>query len=183
MVQEGESAASAEGGPRLAYPFASAAELLAHGRRTGLGVADLVTANEAAFRPAGETVAGLDRIFAVMTGCIDRGCKTGGVLPGGLNVVRRAPGLAARLAAGPAAGAVDPLWHLDWVSLFALAVNEENAAGGRVVTAPTNGAAGVIPAVATYYRRFLARGDGRGRPAVPADRRGRRHAVQAETPA
>ena len=149
VVKEGEAAGGNEADP-VPHPFASAAELLAVGKRAGLPIADIVAANEAARRPAGETTAGLDRIWAAMSACIDRGIATPGVLPGGLNVKRRAPDLFARLSvSGP-----DPLAVFDWVSLFALAVNEENAAGGRVVTAPTNGAAGVIPAVLAYYFRF-----------------------------
>jgi L-serine dehydratase len=109
--------------------------------------------NEAAWRTPAELDAGLDRIWAAMEQCIERGCRTGGTLPGGLNVRRRAPGVFQALQAQ--APAADPLSVLDWVSLFALAVNEENAAGGRVVTAPTNGAAGVIPAVLAYSQRFL----------------------------
>jgi L-serine dehydratase len=157
VVSEEEAAAGLTGGsepPRpLPYPFSSAAELLAIGEQTGLSIAGIVRANETAWRPVAPTDVGLDRIWAVMEGCIDRGCRGEGVLPGGLNVRRRAGRLYQTLRARPAGD--DPLALLDWVSLFALAVNEENAAGGRVVTAPTNGAAGVIPAVLAYYRRFL----------------------------
>jgi L-serine dehydratase len=157
VVSEAEAEAGHAGGNEPAgpvpYEFGSAAELLAIGRRTGLSVADVVRHNETAWRPPAETDAGLDRIWAVMEGCIERGCRADGVLPGGLEVRRRAGVLYRNLQARPAAD--DPLAALDWVSLFALAVNEENAAGGRVVTAPTNGAAGVVPAVLAYYRRFL----------------------------
>ena len=150
VVREGESTG---GGPasRVPHEFTSANELLAIGRRTGLAIADVVAANETTWRPAPETDAGLDRIWDVMSRCMERGMATGGVLPGGLGIRRRAPDLHRKLTA---AGAADPLTVFDWVSLFALAVNEENAAGGRVVTAPTNGAAGVIPAVLGYYYRF-----------------------------
>jgi L-serine dehydratase len=142
------------------YEFCSAEELLTIGRQTGLSIAEIVRANETAWRPAQETDAALDRVWSVMEQCIERGCRAEGVLPGGLKVQRRAArvlrGLQTRTAD------VDPLAALDWVSLFALAVNEENAAGGRVVTAPTNGAAGVIPAVLAYYRRFLSGADAAG---------------------
>ena len=161
VVKHGELAADAvppETPP--VYPFASAKELLAAGRRAGLSIADIVMANERTRRPDAETVAGLDRIWAVMQACIERGCRTEGVLPGGLNVVRRAAKIAAKLRTEPLAH--DPLVAFDWVSLFALAVNEENAAGGQVVTAPTNGAAGVIPAVLAYYARFTPGADAAG---------------------
>ncbi len=134
------------------YEFGSAAELLAIGRRERLSIADIVRRNETAWRPAEETDEGLDRIWSVMEQCIERGCHGEGLLPGGLQVRRRAGILFRNLQTRSTAA--DPLAALDWVSLFALAVNEENAAGGRVVTAPTNGAAGVIPAVLAYYRRF-----------------------------
>ncbi|MFO0796597.1 MAG: L-serine ammonia-lyase [Gemmataceae bacterium] len=150
VLKEGEGGAADD--REVPYPFTSAAELLAVGARAGLSIADVVAVNETAWRPAAETDAGLDRIWAVMRGCMERGMATGGVLPGGLGVRRRAPELHRHLTT---AGAADPLAVFDWVSLFALAVNEENAAGGRVVTAPTNGAAGVIPAVLAYYHRFV----------------------------
>jgi len=142
------------------YPFTSAADLLAIGRERNLTIAEIVRANETAWRPDGDTAAGLDRIWSVMEECIDRGCRSEGELPGGLGVRRRAPTLYRNLQR--AAATEDPMTLLDWVSLFALAVNEENAAGGRVVTAPTNGAAGVIPAVCEYYRRFVAGADRAG---------------------
>ncbi|MGN6123821.1 MAG: L-serine ammonia-lyase [Sphingomonas oligoaromativorans] len=135
------------------HPFNSAAELLAAGDATGLGIADIVRANEAAWRDASETDAFLDRVRAAMFGAIDRGCKGEGELPGGLRVQRRARAIREKLLErGPRA---DPSLVFEWVSLYALAVNEENAAGGRVVTAPTNGAAGVIPAVLKYYEAFV----------------------------
>ena len=154
VVRENESAGSGSAATPVPHEFASAAELLAIGQRTGLAIADIVAANEASRRPIAETDAGLDRIWAVMEQCIERGCRTDGVLPGGLGVQRRAARLARDLHGRPGD---DPMACLDWVSLFALAVNEENAAGGQVVTAPTNGAAGVIPAVLAYHQRF-ARG-------------------------
>jgi L-serine dehydratase len=164
VVSEAEAEAGHSGGNepagRIPHPFGSAAELLEIGQRTGLSIADIVRENETAWRPPAETDGGLDRIWAVMEQCIERGCRGEGVLPGGLQVRRRACRLFRNLQARPATA--DPLAALDWVSLFALAVNEENAAGGRVVTAPTNGAAGVIPAVLAYYVRLLAGGDQRG---------------------
>ena len=161
VVKHGELAADALApATPPAYPFASAKDLLAVGRRTGLSIADIVMANERTRRPDAETFAGIDRIWAVMQACIERGCRTEGVLPGGLNVVRRAAKIAAKLRTEPLAH--DPLVAFDWVSLFALAVNEENAAGGQVVTAPTNGAAGVIPAVLAYYARFTPGADAAG---------------------
>jgi L-serine dehydratase len=152
VVRDGDDEVAAGQAGSLPYEFASAEELLAIGRRTGLTIAEIVRENEKTWRPAEETDAGLDRIWAVMNACIERGCRGEGVLPGGLNVPRRA-GRLYRTLQGQRGD--DPLVLLDWVSLFALAINEENAAGGRVVTAPTNGAAGVIPAVLAYYRRFL----------------------------
>jgi L-serine dehydratase len=152
VVREGEApGAAGDAAKPVPHEFASAAELLAIGQRTGLAIADILAANEASRRPAAETEAGLDRIWAVMEQCIERGCRTDGVLPGGLGVLRRAARLARELQGRPAG---DPMACFDWVSLFALAVNEENAAGGQVVTAPTNGAAVVIPAVLAYHQRF-----------------------------
>jgi L-serine dehydratase len=183
IVNEREAAAGQTAGNErpeaVPYDFHSAAELLAIGRRTGSSIADIVRANEVVWRTPEETDAGLDRIWATMEQCIERGCRGEGELPGGLHVRRRAGrvcrDLQARAAAGAASRAApevrlgspdlpitDPMAVLDWVSLFALAVNEENAAGGRVVTAPTNGAAGVIPAVLAYYRRFLPGADEAG---------------------
>ncbi len=150
VVKEGEAAAGGRTGS-VPHPFASAKELLAIGKKTNLAIADVVRANEATWRPGHETDAGVDRIWNAMESCMTRGMATGGILPGGLEVKRRAPDLHRKLSASPN----DPLAVFDWVSLFALAVNEENAAGGRVVTAPTNGAAGVIPAVLAYYHRFV----------------------------
>jgi L-serine dehydratase len=133
------------------YPFRSGRELLALCDRHGLRIADLVMANEQALRPDSETERGIARIDAAMMTCIDRGLRAEGALPGGLNVKRRAKSLHDRLVARQASNERMPHEAMDWVSLFAIAVNEENAAGGRVVTAPTNGAAGVIPAVLRYY--------------------------------
>jgi len=155
----------ADGEPALApdpaavpYPFATAEELLAHTRATGLSISGVMLANEQARRSEAEVRAGLLRIWAVMRECTQAGCRAEGVLPGGLKVRRRAPGLAAQLAGD----STDPLHAMDWVTLWALAVNEENAAGGRVVTAPTNGAAGILPAVLHYYTRFVPGADDDG---------------------
>jgi L-serine dehydratase len=139
----------------LAYPFASAAELLSHCEASGHPISRVMLENEKAFRPEAETRSALLRIWAVMQACVRRGTETGGVLPGGLQVKRRASDLYQSLIGHPEAGLRDPLTAMDWVNLYALAVNEENAAGGRVVTAPTNGAAGIIPAVLHYYARFV----------------------------
>jgi len=136
------------------YPFTTGVELLAHTRATGLRISDVMLANELVRRPdEAEVRARLLHIWQVMQDCVERGCTRDGVLPGGLKVRRRAADLRRSLEAEHYA--VDPLRIVDWVTLFALAVNEENAAGGRVVTAPTNGAAGVVPAVLHYYARFV----------------------------
>jgi L-serine dehydratase len=139
----------------LAHPFGSARELLEICARTRLPISGVMLANERAFRTEEETRAGLLRIWTVMQACVRRGSTTEGILPGGLKVRRRAPDLYRRLLDSPEAGLRDPLTALDWVNLYALAVNEENAAGSRVVTAPTNGAAGIVPAVLHYYARFV----------------------------
>jgi L-serine dehydratase len=137
----------------LPFPFTTAAELCAHAAASGLPISQVMLANECVWRPEAEVRAGLLRIWQVMQDCVTAGCGHGGVLPGGLKVRRRAPELNQKLNSDPFS--TDPLRVMDWVNLFALAVNEENAAGGRVVTAPTNGAAGIIPAVLLYYRRFV----------------------------
>ncbi len=136
-------------GPSVPHPFGSAEELLALCAAQGLTVSDLILANEDAMRPREETIAGLDRIAAAMDQCIDRGLTQRGVLPGGLKVQRRAPDLWDKLSANPQSNEREQLF--DWLNCYAMAVNEENAAGGRVVTAPTNGAAGIIPAVIRFY--------------------------------
>jgi L-serine dehydratase len=137
----------------VTYPFSTGAELLAQCERTGLPISGVMLANEQAWRSEQEVRDGLLRIWSVMQECVQNGCSNGGILPGGLKVRRRAPELYQHLCADPYA--TDPLRVMDWVDLFALAVNEENAAGGRVVTAPTNGAAGILPAVMHYYLRFV----------------------------
>lgn len=138
----------------LPYPFHSGDELLAQAERSGLTIAQLMFANEMAWRSEDEIRDGLREIWKAMQSCVARGIRESGTLPGGLHVARRAPALHAELSSKPEAAMRDPLTVLDWVNLYALAVNEENAAGGRVVTAPTNGAAGIIPAVGHYYERF-----------------------------
>ena len=138
----------------LPYPFRSGADLLALGARHDKTIAELVWANECALRHKAEVAEGLDHIWTIMQSCIDRGVSSEGELPGGLNIRRRAAALHRQLTARPEIAYRDPTAVLDWVNLYALAVNEENAAGGRVVTAPTNGAAGVIPAVLAYFQRI-----------------------------
>ncbi len=146
--------APGEPGPPVPYPYSTAAELLDHAAVAGLTIAQLVMANEEALRPQAEIEQGLDEIVQAMYACIDRGVRAEGVLPGGLKVNRRAAQVLRSLSADADKRLADPLAALDWVNLWALAVNEENAAGGRVVTAPTNGAAGLLPAVLRYYDRF-----------------------------
>src|SRR5579863_126300 len=158
----------------LPYPFHSAAELLEMAHAKGLSIDEVMMANECARMRVHDSNAsdealvarvraGIDAIWETMKACIERGIATEGILPGGLNVRRRAHRLAERLTDKEATGqASDPLAPLDWVTVYAMAVNEENAAGGRVVTAPTNGAAGVVPAVARYYERFVTGADHEG---------------------
>ncbi|HEY5782089.1 MAG TPA: L-serine ammonia-lyase [Lysobacter sp.] len=139
----------------LPYPFHSGDELLAQCERSGLSIAELMYANEQVWRTPEQINAGIDEIWNAMQACVVRGIRAKGTLPGGLHVARRAPALHNELSSRPEAAMRDPLTTLDWVNLYALAVNEENAAGGRVVTAPTNGAAGIIPSVLHYYDRFI----------------------------
>ena len=140
----------------IALPFVchSGDELMAICAAKGWPMSRVMLENEKAWHGEAEIRAGLLRIWSVMQASVQRGCETEGILPGGLQVPRRAHALYARLKSRPEAALCDPLTVLDWVNLYALAVNEENAAGGRIVTAPTNGAAGIIPAVAHYYWRF-----------------------------
>lgn len=145
----------------LPYPFANGAQLLQQCKDTGFSISTLMMENEKAWRPEEEVRQGLMERWAVMQACVERGCRQEGILPGGLKVRRRAASIYRRLKAD-SRGDNDPLLVMDWVNLFALAVNEENAAGGRVVTAPTNGAAGVVPAVLHYYMRFCPRADEEG---------------------
>ncbi|MEW2426676.1 L-serine ammonia-lyase [Micromonospora sp. NPDC047644] len=142
------------------YPFLTGAQLLDVTTRTGLSISEVMLANERSWRSEADIRAGLLEIWRVMQECVRNGCERDGVLPGGLRVRRRAAELRRGLEAE--AGSADPLHAMDWVTLFALAVNEENAAGGRVVTAPTNGAAGIIPAVLHYYTRFVPDADDEG---------------------
>lgn len=137
------------------HPFRSGDDLLARGHANGLTIAAMMRANELAGRSEEALREGLRAIRAAMAACIDRGMAIGGILPGGLNVKRRAPGIHAQLVARAERAHSDPLGVIDWVNLWALAVNEENAAGGKVVTAPTNGAAGIVPAVLRYYARCV----------------------------
>jgi len=139
----------------LPYPFRSGAELLALTRQHSCSVAQIMARNEQRWRSAEQTRSRLLHIWQVMCESIERGCRTEGTLPGGFHVKRRAPGLLHALRAAADDEDKDPLIVMDWVNLYALAVNEENAAGGRVVTAPTNGAAGIVPAVLHYYTRFV----------------------------
>lgn len=143
----------------LPYPFKTAEELLNLCTKHHLTIPELMMENEKSWRREEDVKSGLLHIWHVMRGCIDRGCQQEGVLPGGLNVRRRAKGLLDQLNRSKEE---NPAELLEWVSLWALAVNEENAAGGRVVTAPTNGAAGVIPAVIKYYTHFIKNADDEG---------------------
>ena len=140
---------------QLPYHFLTGDELLVQCADSNLSISGLMMENEKHWRSEAETRNGLLHIWKVMQACVRRGCESEGVLPGGMKVRRRAAELYRKLSAAPEASLRDPLTTLDWVNLYALAVNEENAAGGRVVTAPTNGAAGIIPAVLHYYYRFV----------------------------
>jgi L-serine dehydratase len=151
-----------EGPSDIPYNFHSSGELLDICRRESLSIADIVRANERAVRSDAEIDAKLDEIVGAMSACVDRGMAIDGILPGGLNVKRRAPALYRLLIEKAERTLQDPLTVLDWVNLWALAVNEENAAGGRVVTAPTNGAAGIVPAIIRYYQRFTPRASDEG---------------------
>jgi L-serine dehydratase len=138
-------------GPRVPYPFKSAAEMLEMAKASGLSIAEMKRANELSRRSAADLDAGMRRLWQVMTDCIDRGLENDGILPGGLNVKRRAKGIHEKLLAERGMNLTPPHTINDWMSVYAMAVNEENAAGGQVVTAPTNGAAGVVPATLRYY--------------------------------
>ena len=146
----------------LPFPFHSGEQLLELTRTQRCSIAEIMRRNERHWRSDAEIDAGLLRIWRVMQDCVARGCRTEGVLPGGFKVKRRAPSLYRALTSNPEAALKDPLQVMDWVNLYALAVNEENAAGGRVVTAPTNGAAGIVPAVLHYYTRFVPGANDRG---------------------
>ncbi|HKF26353.1 MAG TPA: L-serine ammonia-lyase [Candidatus Acidoferrum sp.] len=158
IVREGEPP-SAGAKPPVPYPFRSAAELLELGAKHDLAVWQIGLENEKAWHAESEVRAYVRNIWQTMQGSIERGLATEGILPGGLQVRRRAPRLAKKLGE-PGSG--DPLAPMDWVNVWAMAVNEENAAGGRIVTAPTNGAAGIVPAVAQYYVRYVPGADEAG---------------------
>jgi len=143
----------------LPYPFLTAVDLLIHCANHDMRISDVMMENEKLWRSEDEIRAGLLNIWKVMQTCVNNGCRNEGILPGGLKVKRRAADLFRKLNAHPNITYKDPLTTLDWVNLYALAVNEENAAGGRVVTAPTNGAAGIIPAVMHYYHYFYPNAD------------------------
>lgn len=145
----------------VAHPFTTGAQLLEVCVEQGWSVSTLMRVNETRWRPEGQIREELLALWRTMEACMRRGCEHEGILPGGLRVRRRAPAVYRRLRTDPRSDR-DPLLVMDWVNLFALAVNEENAAGGRVVTAPTNGAAGIVPAVIEYYRRFVPNADDDG---------------------
>ncbi len=149
MQAKGGSAARARAD--VPYPFETAEEMLAMAKASGLSIAAMKRANELKFRSAHELDSGIMRVWQVMTDCISRGMEGTGILPGGLKVRRRAKGIHDALMAERGLNMTPPHTINDWMSLYAMAVNEENAAGGQVVTAPTNGAAGVMPAVVRYY--------------------------------
>jgi len=163
IVLEGQNDLPADvSAAAIPYPYKNAAELLTMAEGAGLAIAELVQANERALRPAEEVEAYLSTVAGVMLACVDRGLKTEGELPGGLQVKRRAASIFAKLKQQHSENDFAAHQVMDVISVFAIAVNEENAAGGRVVTAPTNGAAGVIPAVLRYYRDFWPHADQAG---------------------
>ena len=155
IIRDGVDERGSAPEPRVPYPFRSGAELLARGRESGLSIAELMRLNEKAL-PRGSADAHVERVIDVMLACIDRGLAHSGPLPGGLKVMRRAKAIHDRLTEASKRNFHQPHEIMDFVSVYAMAVNEENAAGGRVVTAPTNGAAGVIPATLRYYRDHCA---------------------------
>jgi len=152
IIRDGAENDAPAPGPRLPYPFRSGAELLARGREARLSIAELMRANEGALRSPGDADAHVERILEAMFASVDRGLTQSGPLPGGLKVMRRAKAIHDRLMEASKRNFHPAHEIMDFVSVYAMAVNEENAAGGRVVTAPTNGAAGVIPATLRYYR-------------------------------
>ncbi|NWJ26393.1 L-serine ammonia-lyase [Rhizobium sp. RM] len=143
-----------DNGPRVPYPFATAREMLDMAQRSGRTIAQMKRANEETVVSRDELNARLDQIWEAMNGCIERGLKVEGIMPGGLKVRRRAHSIYEKLNAEWRSNRLNPVMANDWLSVYAMAVNEENAAGGRVVTAPTNGAAGVVPATVRYFRHF-----------------------------
>src|SRR5580693_5327469 len=152
IIRDGAEKDASAAEPQLPYPFRSGAELLARAREAKLSIAELMRANEAALRAPGEADTHVERILDVLVACVDRGLGHSGPLPGGLKVMRRAKAIHDRLIEASKRNFHPAHEIMDFVGVYAMAVNEENAAGGRVVTAPTNGAAGVIPAVLRYYR-------------------------------
>ena len=152
ILREDEPEAAPHSGPKVPHPFHSAVELLMRGREAGMSIAEVIHANECALRPRAEVDAHLALVIKAMLASVDRGLRMDGQLPGGLKVKRRAKAIYERLRAGAKQNARAAHEIMDYVSVYAMAVNEENAAGGRIVTAPTNGAAGVIPSVMRYYR-------------------------------
>ncbi len=144
------------------YPFTTAVNLLIHTANHNMSISDIMLENEKVWRSETEIRVSLLKIWQVMKTCVSNGCRNEGILPGGMKVKRRAAELYRKLNSQPHLTYKDPLTTLDWVNLYALAVNEENAAGGRVVTAPTNGAAGIIPAVMHYYQYFYPNADDDG---------------------
>lgn len=147
---------------RVPYPFRSARDLLTFGASSGRSIAEMAMINEESIRSTAEIYTHLDRVIAAMMACVDRGMATEGILPGGLGVSCRAPQLRQSLERASAANNPAPNEVMEWVSVYAIAVNEENAAGGRVVTAPTNGAAGIVPATLRYYRDHCMQADDDG---------------------
>ncbi len=158
-LQRMKSSSAAPSGKRVPYPFNNAAEMLKMAERSGLSIAEMKRANEEVHRSHGDLNDGLDKLWSAMKGCIDRGLSKDGVMPGGLKVKRRARQLHEKLQEEWRQNRPNPLLANDWLSIYAMAVNEENASGGRVVTAPTNGAAGVVPAVMRYWLHFYPEAD------------------------
>ncbi|MBD0416322.1 L-serine ammonia-lyase [Oryzicola mucosus] len=156
---KGKAGPSPDGGKRVPYPFRNAAEMLAMASKSGLSIAEMKRANEETFVSRAELDERLDAIWGAMRSCIDRGLAQEGIMPGGLKVKRRAKHLHERLQDESRLNRPNPLLANDWLSIYAMAVNEENAAGGKVVTAPTNGAAGVVPAVMRYWLHFHVEAD------------------------
>jgi L-serine dehydratase len=160
LIEGMERDASVPVGIAMPYPFTTGAELVRLCKEHGLSLSTLVLENEKSLRSEADVRSGVLKLVETMRACVRRGCEREGILPGGLKVKRRAAALHRKLRAD--AASQDPLGAMDWVNLWALAVNEENAAGGRVVTAPTNGAAGIVPAVLHYYARWVPGADDEG---------------------
>jgi len=162
FVVDGEHQDLQDDEVEIAYPFSSALELIAHCQSSNMSISSLMLENEKSWRSEDQIRHELLQLWQVMKLCGERGCQQTGILPGGLNIERRAAKLYASLSHTKKNSNIDPLNTLDWVNAFAIAVNEENAAGGRVVTAPTNGAAGIIPAVLHYYTSFYPEANDEG---------------------